>query len=70
MRLTSDSGFVAYTSTTGRIYPGGKVERELEEVQETAEEYLALAKKYFTGKAEAGPFVAAKRETDKKAARD
>ena len=37
------------------------MERELEEVVETAEEYLALAKKYFTAKAEAGPFEAARK---------
>eukprot|EP00320_Phaeocystis_rex_P015032 CAMPEP_0119071656 /NCGR_PEP_ID=MMETSP1178-20130426/52757_1 /TAXON_ID=33656 /ORGANISM="unid sp, Strain CCMP2000" /LENGTH=194 /DNA_ID=CAMNT_0007053595 /DNA_START=18 /DNA_END=602 /DNA_ORIENTATION=- len=36
--------FEEYTSkTTGSTYPGGKVERELEEVCETAEDFINLA---------------------------
>ena len=36
--------FEKYTSqTTGETYPGGKVERELEEVCETLEDFIALA---------------------------
>ena len=31
------------SKTTGSVYPGGKVERELEEVCETAEDFLTLA---------------------------
>ena len=36
--------FDSYTSkTTGSTYPGGKVERELEEVCETADDFINLA---------------------------
>ena len=36
--------FDEYVSkTTGKVYRGGKVERELEEVCETADDFLALA---------------------------
>ena len=52
------------------LAPLTRVCAQLEEIQETAEEYLALAKKYFAGKAEAGPFAAAKRENDKRAAKE
>ena len=35
--------FEPYTSkTTGKTYPGGKVERELEEVEETCDDFLTL----------------------------
>ena len=38
------SQFDEYVSkTTGETYPGGKVERELEEVCDTASDFLALA---------------------------
>ena len=49
MRLPSTQAlkeykFDAYTSkTTGATYPGGKVERELEEVCETADDFINLA---------------------------
>ena len=37
------NSYEEYTSkTTGDIYPGGKVERELEEAVETVEEFVAL----------------------------
>lgn len=37
--------FEEYTSrTTKLVYPGGKVERELEEICETADDFLALAR--------------------------
>lgn len=43
--IKEDSGFETYTSKrTGATYKSGKVERELEEVIETAEEYIAIAK--------------------------
>ena len=36
--------FDAYISkSTGRTYPGGKVERELEEIGETCDDFLTLA---------------------------
>jgi hypothetical protein len=60
--FSKPNAFDVYTSkTTGSTYPGGKVERELEEVVETCDDFLALSKKYFAGKAAAGPFVAAKK---------
>ena len=38
------ANFAEYVSkTTGETYPGGKVERELEEVCDTADDFLALA---------------------------
>ena len=38
------AAFDEYTSkTTGETYPGGKVERELEEVCDTASDFLLLA---------------------------
>mmetsp|Transcript_3169 Transcript_3169/g.8186 ORF Transcript_3169/g.8186 Transcript_3169/m.8186 type:complete len:178 (+) Transcript_3169:17-550(+) len=41
--LASAEGFKPYTSkTTGDTYPGGKVERELEEAVETARDYCGL----------------------------
>ena len=42
--VESATGFDEYASKSqgGKVYPGGKVERELEEVVETAEEFLAL----------------------------
>ena len=60
--LSAADGFAVYTSkSTRKEYPGGRVERELEEVLETCDDFLALSKKYFVGKAEAGPLVAAKK---------
>ena len=45
--FVDDSGrltFKPYVSkTTGAAYPGGKVERELEEIVETCDDYIALA---------------------------
>ena len=42
--LTEDDAFAPYTSsTTQRTYKGGKPERELEEVEETVNEFLALS---------------------------
>jgi|TARA_B110000196_G_scaffold35976_1_gene27006 hypothetical protein len=49
MRLLSTQAlkeykFESYTSkTTGSTYPGGKVERELEEVCDTADDFINLA---------------------------
>lgn len=41
--LAASDGFSEYVSkTTGETYPGGKVERELEEAVETAQEYCIL----------------------------
>lgn len=41
--LTSGDGFSTYVSkTTGETYPGGKVERELEEAVDTARDYCAV----------------------------
>eukprot|EP00614_Pseudopedinella_elastica_P022049 CAMPEP_0172616534 /NCGR_PEP_ID=MMETSP1068-20121228/65246_1 /TAXON_ID=35684 /ORGANISM="Pseudopedinella elastica, Strain CCMP716" /LENGTH=218 /DNA_ID=CAMNT_0013421997 /DNA_START=76 /DNA_END=732 /DNA_ORIENTATION=+ len=46
--LNEESGFDTYSSSsTGKSYAGGKVERELEEIAETATEYLVLARKGF-----------------------
>ena len=42
--LKEKSKFEAYTSKrSGRDYPGGKVERELEEISETCDDFLTLA---------------------------
>ena len=39
-----EAKFEAYVSKrTGRTYPGGKVERELEEIEETCDDFLTLA---------------------------
>jgi len=41
--LASPDGFAEYVSkTTGDTYPGGKVERELEEAADTAQDYCDL----------------------------
>lgn len=43
--------FAPYTSkTTGDTYPGGKLERELEEVSDTFDEYVALLPSVFDGR--------------------
>ena len=48
--FVSKSDFAPYTSkTTGDTYPGGKPERELEEVAETFDEYVALLPSVFDG---------------------
>jgi hypothetical protein len=39
-----EAKFEAYISKrTGKTYPGGKVERELEEIEETCDDFLTLA---------------------------
>ena len=42
--VSKDRFDVYVSKTTGKTYKGGKVEREMEEIVETAEEWLALAK--------------------------
>ena len=42
--FVAKNDFEPYTSkTTGDTYPGGKPERELEEVEETVSEFIALS---------------------------